>query len=83
MVPSVVVSFDIRMIPTLITTTDMNRYDSIQNYSSKKTACRSDMRFLRYKTLKSVGRVGPGRALAANTQIFPLNTKELALLARS
>ena len=40
------------------------------------------MRFLRYKALKSVmgsGRVGPGRA--ANTQIFPLNTKELAPLA--
>ena len=34
-------------------------------YSSEKTAFRSDMRFLRYKTLKSVkgpGRAGPGRA---------------------
>ena len=33
-------------------------------YSSKKTACRSDMRFPRYKALKSVmgsGRVGSGR----------------------
>ena len=29
-------------------------------YSSQKTACRSDMRFLRYKALKSV--MGPGRA---------------------
>ena len=36
----------------------------IKWHSSKKTACRSDMRFLRYKALKSVmgsGRAGPGR----------------------
>ena len=36
----------------------------IQVVCIKKTACRSDMRFLRYKALKSVmgsGRVGPGR----------------------
>ena len=45
-------------------------------YSSQKTACRSDMRFLRYKILKSAmgpGRAGPGRVwVTQNTQIFPL-----------
>ena len=42
------------------------------------------MRFLRYKDFKECDGVGSGRAgsgRAANTQIFPLNTKELAPLA--
>ena len=41
------------------------------------------MRFLRYKALKERDGTGagPGRGRAANTQIFPLNTKDLAPLA--
>ena len=54
-------------------------------YPAKKTACRSNARFKRYKLLKSVtvgpggvgsGRVGPGRA-------GPLNVKNYRLLTMS
>ena len=50
------------------------------DYPAKKTACRSNARFKRYKLLKSVtvgpGRVGPGRA--AQYEKFPLVDDELA-----